>query len=57
MYTQPTVLGTKFAAVGATTGGAALAYTGLNVAHYVVAAVTLVFLGVALLRLVPRRES
>ena len=34
-----------------------LAYTGLNTAHYLVAAATLVFLGLALLRLVPRRES
>jgi hypothetical protein len=57
MYSQPTVLGTQFVAGGATTGAATLAYTGLNTAHYLVAAATLVFFGLALLRLVPRRES
>jgi hypothetical protein len=57
MYTQPTVLGTKVVAASGTTGVATLAYTGLNVAHYLVAAATFVFLGMALLRLVPRKES
>jgi hypothetical protein len=41
-------------AAGAGTA-ATLAYTGLNTLAYVVAALTLVFAGVALLRLVPRR--
>jgi hypothetical protein len=56
MYNQPSVLGTQFVAGGAT-GAVTLAYTGLNTAHYLVAAATLVFFGLALLRLVPRRES
>ena len=57
MYNSPSVLGTQFVAGGATTGAATLAYTGLDTAHYLVAAVTLVFCGLALLRLIPRRES
>lgn len=40
------------------TGGGALAVTGLaSGTHLLVAAATLVFFGLALLRLVPRRES
>jgi hypothetical protein len=54
MYSSPSVLGSS-AVAG--TGAATLAFTGLNAAHYLVAAVTLVFFGMALLRLVPRRES
>jgi hypothetical protein len=54
MYSSPSVLGS---AAAAGTGAATLAYTGLNTAHYLVAAATLVFFGMALLRLVPRRES
>ena len=42
---------------GTSTGAATLAYTGLNVAHGVVAAATLVFFGLAMLRLVPREEA
>ncbi len=55
MYNPPSIIGTG-GAVGGATGGA-LAYTGFNTVAYVVAAATLVFLGMALLRLVPRRES
>lgn len=36
-------------------GAATLAYTGLNVLAYVVAGTTLLFAGLALLKLVPRR--
>ncbi len=57
MYQQPTVIGTKLAAAGGSTGAITLAHTGLNAAHYLVAAATLIFFGLALLRLVPRRES
>ncbi len=57
MYQQPALIGTKVAAIGGGTGATTLAYTGLNTAHYLVAAATLVFFGLALLRLVPRRES
>jgi hypothetical protein len=57
MYNHPTVLGTKVAAAGGTSGAATLAYTGFSTAHYLVAAATLVFFGLALLRLVPRHES
>ena len=39
------------------TGTTVLATTGLNTAHSLVAVATLVFFGLALLRLVPRRES
>lgn len=40
------------------TGGGALAVTGLTTgAQYLVAAATLVFFGLALLRLVPRHEA
>jgi hypothetical protein len=42
------------AAAGAPAG---LAFTGLNVAHYLVAAATLIMLGVVLMHLVPKRES
>lgn len=63
MYNPPSIIGTGGVAggvgVGGVVGGAggALAYTGFNTVGYVVAAATLVFLGMALLRLVPRRES
>lgn len=60
MYSQPSVLGIKLGTVGAAGGGtgvAALAYTGVNTLHFVVAAVTLIFLGTALLHLIPRREA
>ncbi|MGL4173911.1 MAG: hypothetical protein ACRCTR_07555 [Actinomycetota bacterium] len=53
MY-NPTVLGSS---AGGVAGVGTLAYTGLDSAYYVVAAATLVFLGCALLRLIPRRES
>ena len=55
MYHGPHVLGTKIAA--GTTAAGTLAFTGLNTAHYIVAAATLITLGFVLLRLVPRRES
>lgn len=42
---------------GGITGASTLAVTGLNTAHYLVAAATLVFFGLALLRMVPRREA
>jgi hypothetical protein len=42
------------AAAGAPAG---LAFTGLSLAHYLVAAGTLVMLGVVLMHLVPRYES
>jgi vancomycin permeability regulator SanA len=57
MYNHPTVMGTKIAAAGGTSGATTLAYTGFSTAHYLVAAATLVFFGLALLRLVPRHES
>jgi hypothetical protein len=38
-------------------GATTLAYTGLNVLALVVAGVTLLFAGLALLKLVPRRTS
>lgn len=53
MYQPPAWITTT----GATTGTATLAITGLNAVHYLVAAATLVFFGLALLRLVPRREA
>lgn len=53
MYQPPFAV----SAAGTTTGAATLAYTGLNAAHWIVAAATLVFFGFALLRLVPRREA
>jgi hypothetical protein len=52
---KPVVLGVKLSAVAGTTGG--LAFTGLDVAHYLVAAATLIMLGVVLMHLVPKRES
>jgi hypothetical protein len=52
---KPVVLGVKIGAVAGTP--ATLAFTGLNVAHYIVAAATLIMMGVVLLHLVPRRES
>lgn len=51
---DPVVLGTKIS-VAAGTGG--LAFTGLNTAHYIVAAATLIMLGIVLLRIVPRHEA
>jgi hypothetical protein len=51
MYTAPHATIAGSAATGA------LAVTGLNVAAYLVGAATLVFLGLALARLVPRSES
>jgi hypothetical protein len=42
------------AALGVPAG--ALAYTGLNTAWYIVAGATLLFAGVALLKLVPKRS-
>lgn len=42
------------AALGVPAG--TLAYTGLNTAWYIVAGVTLVFAGVALIKLVPKRS-
>jgi hypothetical protein len=45
----------KVSAAAGTTGG--LAFTGLNVAHYLVAAATLIMLGVVLMHVIPRRES
>jgi len=40
------------------TGGCAtLAYTGLSVLHYIVAAFTLLVLGVALLHVIPKKEA
>lgn len=44
----------KISAAGGTGG---LAFTGLNTAHYLVAAATLIMLGVVLLHLVPRKEA
>jgi hypothetical protein len=45
--------------IGTTAGatGGTLAFTGLNTLGYVVAASVLVFAGLALLKLVPRRTS
>jgi hypothetical protein len=51
---DPVVLGTKITAAAGTGG---LAFTGLNTAHYLVAAATLIMLGIVLLRIVPRREA
>jgi hypothetical protein len=51
---DPVVLGTKLTA-GAGAGG--LAFTGLNAAQYLVAAATMILLGIVLLHLVPRREA
>lgn len=56
MY-QPPLAAVHAAAAGTVGTGTALAYTGLSVVTYLVAAVTLVAFGFALLRLVPRRES
>lgn len=53
MYQPPIAVSATGAAGGATT----LAVTGLDTAYYLVAAATLVFFGLALLRLIPRRES
>lgn len=46
-------------ACGSATGAGctALAVTGFNTMHYIVAAVTLMFFGAMVLRLVPRKES
>ena len=52
---KPAVLGVKISAAAGTPAG--LAFTGLNVAHYLVAAATLIMLGVVMLHLVPKRES
>jgi len=52
---KPVVLGVKISAYAGTPAG--LAFTGLNVAHYLVAAATLIMLGVVLMHLVPKRES
>lgn len=58
MYNPPSIIGTGGVAGGVVGGaGGTLAYTGFNTVGYVVAAATLVFLGMALLRLVPRREA
>jgi hypothetical protein len=51
---DPVVLGTKLTAAAGTGG---LAFTGLNTAAYLVAAATLIMLGIVLLHLVPRREA
>jgi hypothetical protein len=51
---DPVVLGTK---ITATAGAGGLAFTGLNTAHYLVAAATMIMLGIVLLHLVPRREA
>jgi hypothetical protein len=51
---RPVVLGTK---ISAAAGTGSLAFTGLNTAHYLVAAATLIMLGIVLLRIVPRPES
>ena len=51
---KPVVLGVKVSAAAGTGG---LAFTGLNTAHYIVAAATMIMLGVVLLHLVPRREA
>jgi hypothetical protein len=53
MYRPPTALLCKGGA--ATTCG--LAFTGLNVAAYIVGAATLIVLGVVLLHLIPKREA
>lgn len=45
----------KAAGVGAA-GSASLAYTGMNTMFFVVAGFTLIMAGLALTRLVPRRE-
>jgi hypothetical protein len=56
VYThKPVVAGVKLTAAGAGTGG--LARTGLQAASVVVAAATLIMLGVVLLHLIPRREA
>jgi hypothetical protein len=52
---KPVVLGVKLSAAAGAPAG--LAFTGLNVAHYLVAAATLIMLGVVLMHLVPKRES
>ena len=52
---KPVVLGVKISAAAGAPAG--LAFTGLNVAHYIVAAATLIMLGVVLLHVVPRKES
>jgi hypothetical protein len=53
-HRPPVVLGTK---ISAATGAGTLAFTGLNTAHYLVAAATMIMLGIVLLHLVPRREE
>lgn len=61
MYNPPSIIGTGGSVGGAIAGAAGgagtLAYTGLNTVGYLVAAATLVFFGMAILRLVPRREA
>jgi len=54
MYQGPSL---AISGTGAATGFGALAVTGINSVHYLVAAVTLIFFGLAMLRLVPRREA
>ena len=48
---------TSILTTGTVAGGGTLAVTGLNSLHHLVAAVTLIFFGLAMLRLAPRREA
>jgi hypothetical protein len=45
------------AAAGGAAGSGALAYTGVNMLALIVAALTLIFAGLALLKLAPRRAA
>ncbi len=50
-------LGSAAAGTASAAGSGALAYTGVNVLALVVAALTLIFAGLALLKVVPRRAA
>lgn len=50
-------LGSAAAGTAGFAGTSALAYTGVNVLALVVAALTLIFAGLALLKVVPRRAA
>jgi amino acid transporter len=57
MYGKVGTFAAGAAGTAGTAGSGALAYTGVNVLALVVAALTLMFAGLALLKLAPRRAS
>lgn len=48
---------TRACGAGSAGGCGTLAFTGLSALHYIVAAATLVMVGVVLLHLIPKREA